>query len=125
MSVLNFPLNPTVGQVYKVGVVSWKWNGFAWMRMPPTTQSTSTNSGALVVAGGAGVAGDVYVGGTVYSGGDKVLTTATFIDLISTSSFVVNSTATLQIVSDHGSTTTNVITFANTCLLYTSDAADE
>jgi hypothetical protein len=114
MAVLQFPLNPTTGQIYSVGVVSWQWNGFAWSRLPPTTQSTSTNTGALVVAGGVGIAGDVQVGGTVYSGGDKVLTTATFIDLISTSSFVVNSTSTLQIVSDHGSTTTNVITFSNT-----------
>jgi hypothetical protein len=28
--MLNFPLNPTPGQQYSVGVKTWQWNGFAW-----------------------------------------------------------------------------------------------
>ncbi len=27
---LNFPINPTVGQVYTVGSESWKWDGYCW-----------------------------------------------------------------------------------------------
>ena len=42
-----------------------------------TTNATSTNSGALQVAGGAGIGGNLYVGSTIYSSGNVVLTTAT------------------------------------------------
>lgn len=42
-----------------------------------TTQSTSTLTGALVVAGGAGVAKDMYVGGTIYSNGYPAVTLGT------------------------------------------------
>ena len=27
---LNFPVNPTIGQVYTVGGESWKWDGHCW-----------------------------------------------------------------------------------------------
>jgi hypothetical protein len=27
---LNFPINPTIGQVYTVGGESWKWDGHCW-----------------------------------------------------------------------------------------------
>ena len=27
---LNFPVNPTIGQVYTVGSESWKWDGYCW-----------------------------------------------------------------------------------------------
>ena len=27
---LNFPINPTIGQVYTVGSESWKWDGYCW-----------------------------------------------------------------------------------------------
>lgn len=30
MSVLSFPLNPTIGQIYSVGNKVWQWNGVAW-----------------------------------------------------------------------------------------------
>ena len=31
---LNFPANPTVGQIYKVGTEQWVWNGTAWNIVP-------------------------------------------------------------------------------------------
>jgi hypothetical protein len=43
------------------------------------TLSTSTTSGALVVAGGVGVAGNVYAGG-MYVGANSVLTTTSTVD---------------------------------------------
>ena len=36
------------------------------LQIQPTTISTSTTTGALVVSGGTGVAGNLYVGGTIY-----------------------------------------------------------
>ena len=48
-----------------------------------TTASTSTSTGALIVAGGAGIGGDLNVGGNIssngpmYSGGNLVITTGT------------------------------------------------
>lgn len=44
-----------------------------------TTTSVSTNTGALVVSGGAGVAGNVYAG-NVYSNNQAVLTATSTID---------------------------------------------
>ncbi len=38
MTALNFPLNPTVGQVYTSGTESWSWSGSAWTITPqPST----------------------------------------------------------------------------------------
>jgi len=48
-----------------------------------TTNSTSTDTGALIVAGGAGIGGDVNIGGNIqivntsYIGGAQIITTAT------------------------------------------------
>lgn len=44
-----------------------------------TTQSTSTNTGALIVSGGAGIAKDVYIGGDLVVGGSiqEVITNKT------------------------------------------------
>jgi hypothetical protein len=41
-----------------------------------TTQATSTNTGALQVAGGAGIGGNLYVGGTAIINGSQVVTAA-------------------------------------------------
>lgn len=83
MAILNFPQNPTPGQTYLIGSVTWVWNGYAWVKFTSVIQgSTSTqitnsvsittstissdvNSGALVVAGGAGIQGDAFIGGVV------------------------------------------------------------
>ena len=42
-----------------------------------TTTSTSTNTGALQVTGGAGIGGNLYVGGTVVGGGVRSISTST------------------------------------------------
>ena len=75
----------------------------------------STNSGALIVAGGAGIGLDLYVGGTIYSQGSAVVTAATLGTPISgviggtDTSVVINgtiatvySTATLQSIVQRG-----------------------
>ncbi len=35
--MLNFPSNPTVGDVYTVNNESWQWDGTAWIPVSPTT----------------------------------------------------------------------------------------
>lgn len=37
---LNFPTSPTVGQIYTLDNVSWKWNGVAWDKVAKTTPDT-------------------------------------------------------------------------------------
>jgi hypothetical protein len=82
MANLNFPTNPLVGDTHTVGSKVYTWNGYAWIvasysvsatsvsttgtiNISNTTSSTGTNSGALVVGGGAGIGGDLYVGGNI------------------------------------------------------------
>jgi hypothetical protein len=83
MALLNFPSNPNVGDTWVIGTVSWQWNGYAWVKLSTiragtqtttvtnvltvstTTNSTSTNTGALVVNGGIGVANDITIGGNL------------------------------------------------------------
>ena len=40
--------------------------GSNYVSVPVSTSSTSSNSGALVVAGGVGIGGDTYIGGNLY-----------------------------------------------------------
>ena len=61
------------------------------------TQSTSTDSGALVVAGGTAIGGNLYVGGTAYLNNAEVLTTASRITSLEgltqvTQDFLINTT---------------------------------
>jgi hypothetical protein len=42
-----------------------------------TTSSVSTNTGAIQIQGGVGVGGNIYAGGGIFSGGLQVLTSAT------------------------------------------------
>jgi len=97
-----------------------------------STQSTGTSTGGLIVVGGVGVGGSINVGNTSTVLGAEIITTATlnkyvlkpiFVagtgTAITTSTDGVNetvtiwNTATLQIVTNQGSTTTNVITIQN------------
>lgn len=92
------------------------------------TAAVSTNSGALVVAGGAAIGGDLWLGGTIYSAGVPVITTSTLVDsftagddikIVSTITLsgtvlIISNTSTLQTVTTRGSTTTNIVHFANT-----------
>jgi hypothetical protein len=94
-----------------------------------TTDSVSTDSGALVVAGGAGIGKTLYVGGDIYSQGQKVVTTATINQFAnqtnitagtdiavstSTGNITISNTSTLQTVTGRGATTTNAISITNT-----------
>lgn len=83
MAILNFPQNPTNGQTYVIGNVTWSWNGYAWVKFTSVVQSTTStqisntvaitttttatdvSTGALVVSGGAGIQGDAFIGGTL------------------------------------------------------------
>jgi hypothetical protein len=94
-----------------------------------TTNSLSTNSGAVVAYGGVGIGKDLYVGGIAYVNGSMVLTTATVNQyasqtaifagtdtMVSTSTGNVTiwNTSTLQSVTDRGNVTTNTIRIDNT-----------
>ena len=55
---LNFPINPTVGQVYTVGSESWQWNGHCWT----VASSTSTYAPVTIsqFAPASPIAGDLW-----------------------------------------------------------------
>ena len=81
MADLNFPSNPQIGDTYVIGIRTWVWNGSGWQLQsgivstnPFTvvtayitsgTNSTSTDTGALRVVGGAGIGKDVTIGGKI------------------------------------------------------------
>jgi len=97
------------------------------VRFSNTTNSISTNTGAVTIAGGLGVAGDIY-GTGIYSNGSPVVTVGSIGSLgvtaivagtdtaVSTSTGVVTvwNTGTLQTVTSRGSTTTAAISITNT-----------
>ena len=97
MALLNFPSNPSTGDLHTVGTTTWQWSGTAWIKAPnpsttfgfvtatnvtitSSTNAISTTSGALIVAGGVGIGGDLWLGGDLYAQGQVVITTATFAD---------------------------------------------
>jgi hypothetical protein len=65
------------------------------------TNSTSSTTGALQIAGGVGIQKDLWVGGRAWVGGFEVLTTATAL------------ASTLQQVTEQGSSTTVAISILN------------
>lgn len=91
-----------------------------------TTPQVGSGTGALIVMGGAYIDKDLLVGGSFYANGQAVLTTASFASglnsgtdiqvILNTETNVVtfNNTSTLQTVTGRGSTTTNIVHFANT-----------
>jgi hypothetical protein len=110
MASLNFPLNPTLGQNHTIGNNTWVWNGYAWIKTSPLSvggnaQSTSTNTGALVVSGGIGVGGSINIGSTSTINGAEILTTATINQIAPAPG--------LQRVTDIGNTTTNIVKILN------------
>lgn len=143
MSLLNFPTNPSVNQTYSIGEQTWIWTGSAWIKLtssPSTpivintiTNSSNTLTGSVVITGGLGVGGSVNIGQTSTIAGAEIITTASLNNFvlqpiyvagtgtaITTATSGVNqivniwSTATLQDVTDRGSTTTNALHVANT-----------
>ena len=140
MADLNFPTNPAVGDTYTIGSKTWIWNGTAWqlqsaiqsldpftvktLIVTSSTNSTSTDSGSVVVEGGVGIGGNLWVGGDFYAKGQAVLTTASFFASVSegtdikitegnSGTVIISNTSTLQSVTTRGSTTTNKININN------------
>jgi hypothetical protein len=140
---LNFPTNPSSGDRYTVGNITYQWTGYAWIKAPnqtfsfgslnassviisSATNATSTITGSLVVFGGVGIGGDLWLGGDLYARGRYVITTATFADGIiqgddinaaievGSGAVIISNTSTLQSVTGRGSTTTNRVSFFNT-----------
>jgi hypothetical protein len=114
MPVLNFPLNPFIGQRYTLGTKTYVWNGTGWaiselnpstvsiltatqITITTSTNSTSTTTGGLIVNGGVGIGGDINAGGdvtisgTIYS--EHVQIAEATMD--STQSLVTNTNATI------------------------------
>lgn len=94
-----------------------------------TTESISSTTGALQVAGGVGIGKDLWVGGQAYIDGAIAVTSAT-VNLYasktiltagtdtaittSTGEITIWNTSTLQSVTDRGAETTNAISILNT-----------
>jgi hypothetical protein len=104
---MSFPLNPINGQTTTTNNITYVYNSSynTWVRQATfitlstasgsggtaasgtgttttfvitnVTQSTSTNTGALVVDGGAGIWGNLNVGGAIVGGGVRSITTTT------------------------------------------------
>jgi hypothetical protein len=155
-----FPSDPITGEKFTVGTTTYQWTGNAWIKISESTQlvnltlqsltattsilvsavtnSTSTNTGAVVVRGGVGVGEDVWIGGAVYIAntstiaGSEIITTATLVKYVqppifvagtdtaittSTSNFVetvtIWNTSTLESVTDRGNSTTHPIDILN------------
>ena len=76
---INFPLNPTLNEIYSYNGLSWQWNGSYWQSFPPSSgatgvvtsiiastglsANTTTGNVTLVVTGSTG--GGTFTGGTV------------------------------------------------------------
>jgi hypothetical protein len=154
MATLGFPKYPNIGDTYSPpgSTKTYQWSGSAWLIISTkttattalvdvlvvnsTTNAISTDTGALIVAGGVGIAKDLYVGGELYVAGVPIITTSSFNisdgpdggtdiniqyyydPLTSTSTIRINNISTLQSVTDRGATTDNVIYFTNTATSY-------
>lgn len=124
---LNFPINPNPGDTHTIGDTTYIWNGYAWEKFNPITINTSTNStgtdtGAVVIDGGLGIGGGVNIGTTSTIAGNIILTTGTVVGTGSVTivyngdgTITINGgIGTLQEVTDSGNTTTNQVLFLNT-----------
>ena len=56
---VDFPNSPSTGQVFSVGALSWKWNGYAWARIPdPGAKGEKGEVGPQGIQGNQGNVGD-------------------------------------------------------------------
>jgi hypothetical protein len=75
---INFPISPSLNQIYSYNGLSWQWNGSYWMSFPPSSGATgvvrtltaSTGLSANTTTGDitilfTGSTGSVFTGGTV------------------------------------------------------------
>ena len=136
MSTLGFPVyasGTNIGATYTLGSVTYTWNGYAWYKTNQgTVAATTVTAGTIVV--GTGSSTVIINGGNISINGGNVLTTSSLISSLSsgtdisvhystlTSTIVFDDTSTLQTVSDRGSTTTNIINFANTTNSFGTDS---
>ena len=148
---LGFPTTPYDGQIYTPvgGTKTYQWSASqgAWLiykaqttatnivspliEVTSSTNSISTDTGALIVRGGVGIGGDVHIGGILYTGGVPALTTSSFNisdgpdggtdinithvsdPLSGTSTILINNISTLETVTGRGAITTHIITIDN------------
>ena len=129
MPNLNFPSNPSTGTVYTIGNRSWVWNGYAWQLqttvtsydpftvarviVTTATNSTSTNSGGLIVYGGAGINLDLTVGGNARIGSTASSTGTTTGALIVAGGVGIGGSVYAGQMYDNGSRVVTQATLAN------------
>jgi len=123
MSTLGFPTDPQIGDTHQVGDKIYTWDGYAWLitgysssqattgtfqtvivantgtfntiTVTSTASSTSFDTGAVTIAGGAGIGGDLNVQGRVTSESiriaDAVLDSTLVVTDASTSTVIIDS----------------------------------
>ena len=69
---VNFPNNPTLNQSFTVGTITWRWNGYAWNRIPdPGAKGEIGTKGDKGEVGLTGATGDKGQKGDVLQKGNK------------------------------------------------------
>ena len=88
---VNFPNNPSIGDVHVVGFITWRWNGYAWKKVPEPSEKiqaqdtkvecidTGTNGFVQIDTNGSeririGPVGQIGLPGTNYGTQGQVLT---------------------------------------------------
>jgi hypothetical protein len=141
---MAFPSSPIDGQVEVVNNIKYtfKASANAWYRLAVSTATTissenvyvigstdssSTNTGALLVGGGAGIVGNLHVGGTITAEGGFAGLNATRIFENTSSVTVIDNTVTQQIsliVADVTATLiTSTLTQINTVVSITNTSS--
>ena len=123
MSTLNFPTNPSLGQKYTLGTVTYTWSGTAWLKTNGGNQTFNTVTATNNVIVGTGTSIIVIGSGTVTVNGLNVLTSATVLNSLATGTDISINTSTgiavfsdistLQSVTNRGNGTSNPITITN------------
>jgi hypothetical protein len=85
--------------------------GSTQVNVVPATSSTSTTTGALVIAGGAGIGGNVYTGGNIVAG--NIVTTGTYGNITGANVISANTitTSTIYVTSNATSGTTTRVEY--------------
>ena len=69
---VNFPNNPSLNQSFTVGTITWRWNGYAWNRIPdPGAKGEVGTKGDKGEVGLTGATGDKGQKGDVLQKGNK------------------------------------------------------